>query len=88
MHRGSSKPAQCFIMCSGAVALMYLEAVLWILLSQLQHQVITGHFRQNGRSGNVGAEAVTLDHRANRQSKILCTVSVDERNIGTHCTKT
>ena len=72
---------QRLVMGLGTVALMYFKTVTGEFLSHFHHQVITGDLSQNGCGCNVGAEAVTLDNRTDRHTKILGTVAVNESQV-------
>ena len=69
---------QCGIVGLGTVALMDLKTVLRILFRHLQHHIVTADFGKNGSCRNIGAAAVTLDNRHNRDAKVLLPIAVDQ----------
>ena len=66
----------------GRIALVDVKAVLGVLLRHFQHKVVPGDLGKHRRRGNIGTEAVPLDHGLHRDSEILFPVSVDQNEVG------
>ena len=61
------------------IALVLIEAVLWVNCMQLKHSGITKCLGQNGRRGNGGHLAITADNRLRRTRQLRAAVAVDQR---------
>ena len=76
--------AQRRIVRARTVALVRGKAVLRIFLIHFQHKAVPRHLGQNGRSRDIGAQAVALDDRLHRQTEVRLAVAVDQGDIRPH----
>ena len=72
---------ECFAMLYGAVALIGLPAIAWILLSKLTHQPVPRDLGDDGRSGDGEAFAVAFNNGLHRTGQRRRSVTVDQSKI-------